>query len=141
MASLKSKSVFSTIALLHFCISHALNNCTSFLNNGQLKPHHDSILKTILFYLTSANKYDVFADVEGYYSAVLFNLSVRYIFFIKDNILYTIELTVCFERSFSKGRNYKINRYKNLSNNYAIMKKKLFQEILSLGFYTNDAKP
>ena len=54
-----------------------------------------------------------------------------------------IELTICFETNFTKSRNYKINRYNNLSNdvigNYIV--KKLFLEISSLGFYTNDAKP
>ena len=62
---------------------HFLNNCTSAVNDGRFKWRHNSILKTILFYLTSTNDYDVFADVEGYRSsAVLFNV---------------IELTVCFE--------------------------------------------
>ena len=55
-----------------------LNNCTSVINYGQFKWRHDSILMTILFYLTKTNEY-VFADVEGYKSsAVLFNISSRY---------------------------------------------------------------
>ena len=61
---------------------------------------------------------------------------------IKDKILYAIELTVCFETNF-EIRNYKINRYKNLSNkvveNYAV--RKLFLEMSSIGFYTNNTKP
>ena len=86
----------------------------------------------------------MFAGLQGYRSsAVLFNSSVPNIVVIKDNILYTIELTVCFGTNFSKSRNYKINRYKNLSNkvvgNYAV--KKMFLEILSIEFYTNDTKP
>ena len=104
----------------------------------------ESILKTILFYFTRTNKDDVFGDVEGYRSsAVLFNLSIPDIVVIKDNFMYAMELTVCFETNFSKRRNYKLNRYMNLSNevvgNYAV--KNLFLEISSLGFYRNDTKP
>ena len=45
-----------------------------------------------MFYLTSTNEYDVFADVEGYKSStVLFNSSIPDTVVIKDNILYTIE--------------------------------------------------
>ena len=122
-----------------------LNNCTSAINDGRFKWHHNHfVLRTILFYLTSTNEYDVLTDVKGYRSsAVLFNLSILDINVIKDNILYAVELTVCFETNFSKSRNYKINRYKNLSNevvgNYAV--KKLLLEISSPGFYTNDTKP
>ena len=54
-----------------------LNNCTSVINDGHFKWRHDSILKTILFYLTKTNEY-VFADVEEYKSsAVLFNINSR----------------------------------------------------------------
>ena len=76
---------------------HFLNNCTSAINDGRFKWRRDSILKTILFYLTSTKKYDVFADVEGFRSStVLFNSLIPDIVVIKDNILYTIELTVLF---------------------------------------------
>ena len=96
-----------------------------YINDGRFKWRHDSILKTILFYLTSTNVYDVFADNEGYRSsAELFNLPIRDTVVIKDNALYVIELIACSETNFSKNRNYKINRYKNLSNevvgNYAV---------------------
>ena len=88
--------------------------------------------------------YDVFADNEGYRSsAELFNLPVPDTVVIKDNALYAIELKACSETNFSKNQNYKINRYKNLSNevvgNYAV--KKLFLEISSLGFCTNNTNP
>ena len=116
---------------------HFLNNCTTAINDGQFKWCHDLILKTILFYFTSTNKYDVFGDVERYMrSAVLFSSSIPDIVVLKDNNLYTIEVTVCFETNFLKSWNYKINRSKNLSNkvlgHYAV--KKLFLEISSLGF-------
>ena len=69
-------------------------------------------------------------------------LKILNIVVIKDNILYTIELTVCFEINFSKCPNYNINRSKNLSNevvgNYAV--KKLFPDISPFGFYMNDTK-
>ena len=86
----------------------------------------------------------MFADVEGYNSsAVFFASSIPDIVVINNDIFYAIELTVCFETNFQKSRKYKMNRYKNLSNevvgNYIV--KKLFIEISTLGFYTNDMKP
>ena len=88
--------------------------------------------------------FQVFADVEGYNSsAVFFASSIPDIVVIKNDILYAIELTVYFEMNFQKSRKYKINRYRNLSNevvgNYNV--KKLFIEICTLGFYINDMKP
>ena len=86
----------------------------------------------------------MFADVEGYNSsAVFFASSIPDIVVINNDIFYAIELIVCFETNFQKSRKYKMNRYKNLSNevvgNYIV--KKLFIEISTLGFYTNDMKP
>ena len=102
------------------------------------------ILKTILCYICSSNENQVFADIEDYNSsAVFFASSVSDIVVINSDILYAIELTACFETNFQKSRKYKMNRYKNLSNevvgNYII--KKLFIEISTVGFYTNDMKP
>ena len=82
--------------------------------------------------------------VEGYNSsAVFFTCSIPDIVVINNDILYAIELTVCFETNFQKSRNYKINRCKNFSNevvgNYNV--KKPFIEISTLGFYANDMKP
>ena len=59
----------------------------------------------------------MFAYVEGYNSsAVFFASSIPDILVINNDILYAIELTVCFETNFQKSRKYKMNRYKNLSN-------------------------
>ena len=85
----------------------------------------------------------MFADVAGYdSSAVFFASSISDIVVINNDILYAIELTVCFETNFQKSRRYKMNRYKILSNevvgNYIV--KKLFNEISTLGLYTNDMK-
>ena len=75
--------------------------------------------------------------------AVFFASSLPDIVVINNDILYTIELTVCFETNFQKSRKYKMNRYKNLSNevvgNYFV--EKLLTEITTLGLYTNDIKP
>ena len=86
----------------------------------------------------------MFADVEGYNSSAVFVYSsIPDIVVINNDLLYAIELTVYFETNFQKSRKYKINRYKNLSNevvlNYRV--KKLFIEISTLGFYTNEMKP
>ena len=74
---------------------------------------------------------------------LFYSTSIPDIVVISKRMLYAIELTVCFETNFQKSRKYKMNRYKNLSNevfgNYII--KKLFIEISTLGFYTNDLKP
>ena len=85
----------------------------------------------------------MFANVAGYdSSAVFFASSISDIVVINNDILYAIELTVCFETNFQKSRRYKMNRYKILSNevvgNYIV--KKLFNEISTLGLYTNDMK-
>ena len=86
-ASLKRRSIFLTT---NFAIS-----------DDRFQWHHNLIFQTILLYLTRTNKYDVF--IEGYRSyAVLFNKSIPDIFVIKDNVLYVIELTVCFEANFQK---------------------------------------
>ena len=80
---------------------HFLNNCTSAINDGKSKWHHDSILKTILSYLTSTNEHDVFTDIEGWrLSAVLFNSSIPGRTIIKDNILYTIEQQHLLKQTF-----------------------------------------
>ena len=112
--------------------------------NDRYKWRYDSSLKTILCYICSSNEFQVFADVEGCNSsAVFFASSIPDIAVINNDILYAIELTVCFETNFQKIRKYKMNRYKNLPNqvvgNYIV--KKLFIEISTLEFYTNDMKP
>ena len=86
----------------------------------------------------------MFGDVEGCNSsAVFFASSIPNVVVINNDVLYAIKLTVCFETNFQKSRKYKMNRYKNLSNevvgNYIV--KKLFIEISTLGFYTNVMKP
>ena len=79
----------------------------------------------------------VFRDIEVllYYSTHQFQIQL---------LLMIISFILQFSgTNLSKSRNYKINRYKNLSNkvvgNYAV--KKLFLEILSIESYTNDTKP
>ena len=50
----------------------------------------------------------MFADVEGYNSsAVFFASSIPGIVVINIDILYAIELSVCFETNFQKSRKYK----------------------------------
>ena len=52
----------------------------------------------------------MFADFERYISsALLFNLSIPDTVVIKDDILYTIKLTLCFETNFLKIQNYQRN--------------------------------
>ena len=83
------------------------------------------------------------ADVKGYdSSAVFFASSIPDIVVINNDILYAIELTACFEANFQKSRKYKMNSHKNLSNEVlgSYIVKKLFIEISTLGFYTNDIK-
>ena len=86
----------------------------------------------------------MFADVEGYNSsAVFFSSSIPDMIVINNDTSYAIELTVWFEKNFRKSRKYKINKYKNLSNEVAgnFNVKKLFNEISTSGFYTDDLKP
>ena len=86
----------------------------------------------------------MFTGTKSYnYSAVFFAFSIPDILVSTNDILFAIELTFCFETNLQKNRKYKISRYKNLSNevvgNYIV--KKLFIDISTLGFYTNDMKP
>ena len=123
--------------------THALNTCIGAINDGQYKWRHESILKTILCYICSSNEYQMFADVEGYNSsAIFFVSSIPDIVVTNNDILYAIELTACFETNFQKSRKYKMNSHKNLSNEVlgSYIVKKLFIEISTLGFYTNDIK-
>ena len=54
---------------------HILSNYIRAINNVRYKWRHDSILKTILCYICFSNKYQVFADVEGYNSSAVFFVS------------------------------------------------------------------
>ena len=113
---------------------HALNNCIGAINDGRYKWRYNSILKTISCYICSSNEYQVFADVEGYSSfAVFFASSIPDIVVINSDILYP-------EKNFQKSRKYKWTGMSNeVVGNYIV--EKLFIEISTLGFYTNDMKP
>ena len=116
---------------------HALNNCIGVINDVRYKWHHDSILKTVLCYICSSNEYQVFVDVEGYNSSVVFFASsLPDIVVINNYILYAISctndiLTVFFEANFQKSRKYKLSN--QVVGNF--IAKKLFIEISTLGFY------
>ena len=82
---------------------------------------------------------------DGYESlAKLFNTLRPDLAVVSNNDICVIELTVCFETNSIKSHEYKVERYKNLHNDvrngYKLVEK-LFVEITSLGFHTNNIKP
>ena len=70
---------------------HSLNNCIVTINDGRYKWRHYSILKTILCYICSSNEYQVFADVEGYNSSVVFFPSSIPDIVVINNVYYILQ--------------------------------------------------
>ena len=82
--------------------------------------------------------YDILADIPGYLNpANLFINQRPDIVVCFKNLVYAIELTICFETNFNKSRTYKEERYENLKENMKDSNKELklyFLEFSSLGF-------
>jgi len=106
---------------------HIISNCPTAAED-RYKWRHDSVLYTIAHYLLNYtdNSYKLFVDIEGYENpAILFHSCRPDILLLKNDTLYVIELTVCFETNFIKSHEYKINRYRNLKDNLIDKKYKL----------------
>ena len=83
---------------------------------------------------TSAGEtYKLFVDIEGYDNpGSLFRSCRPDIVLLKNDMLYVIELTICFETNFIKSREYKTKRYQNLKDN--LIDKKYKVEIYTVEF-------
>ena len=91
---------------------HILNNCTVAVNQHRMTWRHDSVLYSIIYYLQAlvTKGYTLFADLPGYQNPgyVFENLRPDIVLCYR-NIVYAIELTICFETNFEKSREYKQN--------------------------------
>ena len=87
--------------------------------------------------------YKLYADLENFVNpAELFRSLRPDIALLKKDHLIAIELTCCFETNFSKSRNYKTDRYKNLQLDCRkpVKLTKVFVEISSLGLHYKHIK-
>ena len=86
----------------------------------------------------------MYEELEGYEATGTFlDLSKPDHGLIKNNCMYIIELTICFETNTGKSRQYKITRYANIENETKRKYEKivnLYVEITSTGFITKGIK-
>ena len=109
---------------------------------GRYTWRHDSILYTLLQYLCQLKNYgfNIYGDLEGYCkTSELFHSFRPDIVLVKDDTIYILELTCCFETNTEKSRNFKMNKYIDIKNDCTRRFrhcKKIFIEITSLGLVT-----
>ena len=126
---------------------HVLNNCTVAVRDGRYNWRHDSILSTLVNYMSylSQHGFKMYADLNGFRSpSELFKSYRPDIVLRKNDKLFIFELTVCFETNTLKSRNYKINRYKDIEKDAVAplyVAEKYFIEITSIGFITKSIQP
>ena len=121
---------------------HILNNCSVAVSQDRLTWRHDSVLHTIAYHLQVmvSKGYETFVDLAGYSCPdKVFESQRPDIVVCFGNLVYSIELTICFETNFEKSRQYKQTRYENLKLNLIDKSKELkllFIEFSSLGFFS-----
>ena len=121
-----------------------LSNCSVSVSvaEGRYTWRHDSILYTLLQYLCQLKNYgfNIYGDLEGYCkTSELFHSFRPDIVLVKDDTIYILELTCCFETNTEKSRNFKMNKYIDIKNDCTRRFrhcKKIFIEITSLGLVT-----
>ena len=121
-----------------------LSNCSVSVSvaEGRYTWRHDSILYTLLQYLCQLKNYgfNIYGDLEGYCKTIERFHSFRPdIVLVKDDTIYILELTCCFETNTEKSRNFKMNKYidiKNVCTRRFRHCKKIFSEITSLCLVT-----
>ena len=126
---------------------HILNNCSAAANQHRYLWRHNSVLNTMVYYLSSTinatNK--IYVDIPGFLNTdSLFMSGHRpdLVFETKDEY-FVIELTICFETNLYKSRQRKRDRYANLKNDIRNKNKKMqliLVEFTSLGFYSPEMK-
>ena len=100
---------------------HVLSFCSSDISLSRFKTRHDRILRIIADWLSIKlkNSAELFVDLNDAAVQPLSNVfdSLRPDIAIKSNdSIITLELTICHESNISSSREYKINKYKNLTN-------------------------
>ena len=91
---------------------HILCNCSVSVTEGRYTWRHDSILYTLLQYLCQLKNYgfNIYCDLEGYCkTSELFSSFRPDTVLVKDDTIYILELTCCFETNTEKSRNFKIS--------------------------------
>ena len=125
---------------------HVLNNCPTAVKEERYTWRHDSVLYTLARYLSALENFGfrLYAELEGYETTgTFFNSSKPDIVLVKNNCMYLIELTICFETNTTKSRKFKISRYSEIENETKQKYDKivkLYIEITSTGFITKDIK-
>ena len=117
-----------------------LNNCEQAAKDGRYTWRHDSILYTLLHYISQLQiqGYEIYADMLGFKStSELFENKRPDIALRKGNEIRTIELTCCFETNIEKSNEYKKRKYEKLEKEMKLKGCKLIKEyieVTSLGF-------
>ena len=123
---------------------YVLNYCSTAIMDGRFTWRHNSILYTMWYYLSQLSEWEVYIDLPGQKSPGELFRSFRPDALLKmEDIIITIELTCCFETNTRKSREYKINRYQKLEEDWTVpftTFKKIYVEVTSLGLVTKDIK-
>jgi len=99
---------------------HVLSNCSSDVALKRYTKRHDDILLIIVAWLKSMlpSGYKLFADLTSTdclpVCDIFTNVRPDIAICFSDNVV-VLELTVCHETNLSKSRNYKLNKYINIS--------------------------
>ena len=92
---------------------HMLSNCSVAVEEGRYTWRHDSILYTMLRYLSQLSSYGfkIYGDLQDYRCpSELFQSFRPDIVITKNDTIYVIELICCFETNTEKSRNYKMKK-------------------------------
>ena len=120
-----------------------LANCSVAATEGRYTWRHDSILFTLLQFLSQLSLYgfELYGDLDGYRrTSEIFQTFRPDIALKKNGVLYVIERTCCFETNAEKSREYKQAKYRTLEQDskYRWRGFQFFSiEITSLGIVTS----
>ena len=100
---------------------HVLSNCSNEIVLKRYTSRHDKILNILVqwFKYKIKGNIELFVDLNkvGFKQVSDLFLDRRPdIAFVKGNVVHVLELTVCHETNLLASKQYKINKYKNLSN-------------------------
>ena len=124
---------------------HMLASCPVAAEEGRYTWRHDSVLNTKLMYLSQLTSYGytLYDDLPGYFHPNAFFRSMRSdIVLTKNDDIYIIELTCCFETNTKKSRRYKMKNKDIEIDCHGHFKnfQKIFIEIITLGLITHNIK-
>ena len=99
---------------------HVLSNCSAPVALERYKQRHDKVLNVIVSWIRSVASpvQTVYSDIPGDSKEVsdLFSGYRPDIAIVNSSSISTLELTVCHETNLVSSKQYKINKYKDLSN-------------------------